>query len=336
MPTSYKSGAPQAAAPESPVIGGETPSNVRAVLRAANEFFLRAIENTTIGQHDNMITALIFTAIWTANVRHITQSSENFLYAGIGDVPPGAARRPVSVLAVASSLRMPYETVRRHAQGLIDAGECVRVDKRGLVVPSSVFDKPKYRIAVRDGYPLLLKFLSDLQVCAFDFSPYHRVLPQTVPTPPPGALPSNIRTILRTTTELVLRGVDTLGRFHNDDFLRGIVFSAVWMANVHHITASSETLDYGGLDALPPDEMRRPVTVGAIATALHLPYETTRRYAQKLVADGRLTRNANKELLASREQMATPDQFAGVKQTYANVARFVSELHRAGFDFRGY
>jgi hypothetical protein len=336
MRISHKDGEPPAAVMEAPATGSDTLSNIRAVVRATNEFFLRTIDTMTVGQHDNMITALIFTAIWTANVRHITQGGENTLYGGIDDVPPDGIRRPVSVMAVANSLRMPYETVRRHAQALIEAGECVRVDKRGLVVPSAVFDKPKYRVAIRDGYPLLLKFLSDLKVCAFDFAPYRRVLPQTVTAPPPGALPANMRAILRPAMELLLRGVDLLGHAHNDDFLRAVVFSAVWSANVRHLANSGEALEYGGLDALPPDEVRRPVTVSTIAATLHLPYETTRRYVQKLVADGLLTRTANKELVARREQLATPEHFTTVRQTSANVVRFLSDMHRAGFDFQKY
>jgi DNA-binding transcriptional ArsR family regulator len=53
-----------------------------------------------------------------------------------GAAPP---RRPISVYAVSKTLALPYETVRRTANQLIEAGWAVRAGDRGLFVPAPIW-----------------------------------------------------------------------------------------------------------------------------------------------------------------------------------------------------
>ena len=66
-----------------------------------------------------------------------------------------------SVLAISRSLRLPYETIRRHAEALVEAGVCVRVGRRGLLVPASFYQSiPEGTLLV---YRLTMDFLAELR-----------------------------------------------------------------------------------------------------------------------------------------------------------------------------
>ncbi|HEY4942390.1 MAG TPA: hypothetical protein VII56_13265 [Rhizomicrobium sp.] len=314
----------------------DPPPNVRAILRVGADFFLRSIDSMARMANDDLILALVYTAMWTANVKHITNSSANIAYGHLEQVPPDAARAPVSAMALSNSLRMPYETVRRYVHTLLKAGLCVRIGHKGYIVPAEVLLRQAQRQVILENLPSLLRFLSDLKRADFNFEPYHRVLPTTVPMPPAGETPSNIRSLLRAGTELIMRGIDMLGRLRGDNLLDGLVFTALWTANVQHITNSPENLKYGGLRELPPDELRRPVTVHALASALRIPYETLRRTANKLVRQDVAVRIGNKGLIVPRLQLAKVESYDTVRRSYGSIVRAVADLHRAGFDFREY
>ncbi len=310
----------------------QDPPNVRAVARVASDFFLRTMDGMVRDAQGDLIRAIVFTAMWSANVRHITRSPANGEYSGRDAIAPDALRLPVSVTALASSLRIPYETVRRHVRRLHEQGTCVHVGRAGYIVPAAVHGQASRIARLDEAWASLAKLLGDLRRSAFDFSPYRGVLPNTVAMPPPGKAPRNIRALLRVGAEVFLRGVDTLGMQHDDNFLDALVYTAVWTANVRHITGSSANLAFGGLAQLPPDSARRPVTVHALAGGLGLPYETVRRSANRLVANGTALRKGGKGLIVPRAQMMRPECYRGIQQAHAHVVRLVGDLHRAGLD----
>lgn len=82
----------------------------------------------------DLIKGLVFTGIWAANVKHVTNSAP----AAHRSILPDHYRLPVSARAISDSLRLPYETVRRHADALVKEGRCARVGRQGLMVPESV------------------------------------------------------------------------------------------------------------------------------------------------------------------------------------------------------
>jgi len=170
----------------------------------------------------------------------------------------------------------------------------------------------------------------------FDFAPYRRHLTNTVPLAASGEMPANGRALLRVSMELIMRGVDTIGHLHGGDFLSGMITTAIWTANVRHITCSGDNLKYGGMNQLPPDELRRPVTVNAIAGSLRLPYETTRRYVSGLVRSGRAVRIDGEGVIIPKAQFVRPEYYDAARQSYGHVVQMVADLHRAGFDFRSY
>ena len=120
------------------------------IVRLLIAVLLRALKTTSGFWEDNIVTGLVFNAIWTANIKHITNTD----MVSVRAIIPDSERKPVSVLAVANSLRVPYETTRRHANDLVRRGACVRVGSEGLIVPSefhrgaAAMTRAVYEIAV--------------------------------------------------------------------------------------------------------------------------------------------------------------------------------------------
>jgi hypothetical protein len=107
----------------------------------------------------DLVTGLVYTAIWTANVRHVTNTPA----AGGRDILEDSQRLPVSVLAISNALRLPYETVRRHADSLLKEGRCIRIGRRGLVAPSSYHRQRANVEAMVAGYHIVMTFLAELR-----------------------------------------------------------------------------------------------------------------------------------------------------------------------------
>jgi hypothetical protein len=72
------------------------------------------------------------------------------------------------------------------------------------------------------------------------------------------------------------------------DVIDGLLIAAISQANVAQITRSPDLqLRYATVEAVPPDEIRRPVSINAVATSLHIPFETARRRIAALAKSGR-------------------------------------------------
>lgn len=106
----------------------------------------------------DLMTGLVFTAIRAANVKHITNTAPG----ANRDILPDSDRRPVSMMAISNSMKLPYETVRRHTGKLMRQGKCVRVGRNGMVVPAAAFR----RMTLESGtvVQLVLGFMDDLRV----------------------------------------------------------------------------------------------------------------------------------------------------------------------------
>ena len=116
---------------------------VRAAVRLSNEHFLRSIRMLSELSKGELVTAIVHRAISAGNVGYLDQNPDGDHYASMDSAPPDRLRRPVSILAVAGTLGLPYETTRRHVQKLLKAGWCKRV-KGGVIAPASVFDRKQY------------------------------------------------------------------------------------------------------------------------------------------------------------------------------------------------
>ena len=157
----------------------------RLVARILSQFFLRQWEIIAKMADGDLHKALVFSAIVSANVQHISHTSvESHDYSSLENAPPDEARRPVSTHALAQSLGLPYETTRRNVNKLIESGACVRVPGQGLVVTTSYLMSPQNIGNMIQCLTALQWFLASLRRAGFDLNALGDQGAANLPQPP--------------------------------------------------------------------------------------------------------------------------------------------------------
>ena len=141
----------------------------RLVSRVTADFFLRYADLMAQRFDGSFQRGIIFLAVVQANVAHLGHLSDDSLrYANIESPPPDSLRRPAPINAIANSLSLPYETVRRHVHGLIKDGYCVKVRGKGVIVPSRVLESEENLQSLRRSYEYLRGMLAILRRAGVD------------------------------------------------------------------------------------------------------------------------------------------------------------------------
>ena len=127
------------------------------------------------------------------------------------------------------------------------------------------------------------------------------------PTSP--AVPTRI--IVRAACDFLLAGLAE-GVRNYGSLRRAVFMTAIVVANVQHITRSAaRTWRYGGLDEIPPDSERRPISILSLSQSLRKPFETTRAHVNALVDDGLCIKTAKGVIVPSEvllsEKIAASD-----------------------------
>lgn len=120
---------------------------------------------------------------------------------------------------------------------------------------------------------------------------------------------------VRLAGEFFVRGVEIVARAHGGDLLRGIIFTAIAVANGEAAPAA------GGGE-------RRPVSVMSIAHSIGVPYETTRRYVNMLVADNMCVRDGRRGVFIPAHALLTPEMETAYRESYASFNRLATALKR--------
>jgi len=129
----------RALAPDQDRTGAASADDVAIAARLAGEFFVRGVEIVARAHGGDLLRGIIFTAIAVAN-------SESAPVTG------GGERRPVSVMAIAHSIGVPYETTRRYVNLLVNEGICVREGRRGVLIADHAFLAPEMVTAYRETF----------------------------------------------------------------------------------------------------------------------------------------------------------------------------------------
>ena len=314
----------------------EVDRRIVAVAAAGVASFLRMIATTSHMAQGDIVKGLVFHAIWTGNVRHITYSPDNLKFGHIDDTLPDDMIRPVSVMSVASGLRIPYETARRHAQTLVDEGRLIRMP-RGMVVPREEYNAHLRPEVICAEAPSFLLLFSDLKHAGFDFTPFHRRLESTQAIADDLKDTPNFRALVRVGCEFFLRCLDGLADIRDNNLISGLVYLGIWQgdARMHgrharRIAAGAPTYRVG---------RQEPVALRVVAEALEIPYETVRRHANALRREHRIQRatmGETKGYYLAANELKHPQVMAGLRAMNRHVLRLISDLHRAGFDFSIY
>lgn len=297
------------------------PSTLRLTLRAANDFVLELVR---IGRGRRDFTdALILAAVFQANVAPMRGDLRlQQKYATFYAPPPENVRRPVSVSAVAASLSLPFETVRRRvarltAEGLLD------VSRRGVIFSMRALRSSAHRIALEQNFEtvraLYLRLKRAGVMDAMGLPPARTDIAD--PAAPP------LRIAARLSADYVLRMVELLTA-GGGDATNGFILMAVVRANTRDVPDRMRGADPEGAGLLD-DALRRPARPADIARELGLSQETTRRRLAQLVASGRcMARDGG--VVVPQSVLARPPIAEAMRLNYVNLARMFAGLAELG------
>src|ERR1051325_4220081 len=138
-------------------------------------------------------------------------------------------RKAIGVRELSRKLGMPYETARRHAQVLVRSGKCVS-SARGLAVPATVLRSRVITTFMRGIYVNAVRQLVDLRrvgVIAF---------PSASRQPPSSGPLTKEQTVIAVAgLGLLVAGMRLMRDFWAGDPVKGLVYTAIWTANVKHV-----------------------------------------------------------------------------------------------------
>lgn len=263
---------------------------MRAAGRLSNAFLLDLVKLGGFGR--DVIDGVLLTAISQANLLPITRDPAlQQQYATLDQPPPDALRRPVSISAVANSLRIPFETARRRIAAMAKV-DIVRTSSRGVVIPQSPMDSPLYRMLSTTHYERVRALYVRARPLNLIASA-RRGPPIFSSNQPP------VRLVSRLSANFLLRLAEPLTEQIGD-----LVTALVLLDLIH---ANTEHLNDEAFAALPvsengylPDAERRPVRIAVLSDRLGIPPETVRRRLNSLVTSGRCERHDDGFLIPGR------------------------------------
>lgn len=141
------------------------------------------------------------------------------------------------------------------------------------------------------------------------------------------------RLALRAATGFLLHSIDLMSRVVGGDILRGVIFMAIVDANVRHIRPGDVvSQSYSEAADQMPDDLRRPISVHALALELDIPYETTRRHVNALIAEGFCAR-AETGIVVPGAVIARDQMSMALRRNFENLRRLVNDLREGGVEF---
>ncbi len=290
----------------------------RQVVRLCGVHTLATMRIATDAIDQDLISTMMFMTISRDNVRDVTiQSQTSGAYAGLDEIPPDHLRRPVTVYALAKELGLPYETARRHANKLVAAGLAERAEE-GLVIPAEVYGREGMLRSVELNWQETLRFMQALAAYGVRAEPAA------------GAAAADVRRqVLRVSVEFLLESLAMLMSGMDVDFLGALICIAITRGNTQHLT-EDPSVPYAGLAEVPPDDLRRPVSVYHLAKSLRLPYETTRRHVGQLEAATYLERAPGGGLIVPMRVLAMPSLMSGVETNWQATMGYLTALAQLG------
>ena len=112
-------------------------------MQMAADLFLR-MTSGLLDVFGDVLNGVVFLAIARANVHHLPAWAKMDGTSEDG-VFQDSERRPISVLRIADSLGLSYETVRRRVNQLVADGYCHRVGRNGVVVSADIVRRSEFK-----------------------------------------------------------------------------------------------------------------------------------------------------------------------------------------------
>lgn len=281
---------------------------VRASLR-----YIRDTAQISRGDGD-LLDPLIFTAILDANMAPVNRDAELQVIYG-GDISaPDHLRRPVSINAVAQSLRLPFETVRRRVSGMAKRGACIQ-DPRGVIVPNAAVMSPAYVAIQRARYDRARRFYQVLK--EIGALPSDGTADPSAPTAQP-----LVRAANRALSAYMLRASSDLIAL-TGDALSSLILLELTLANTEAVATS----DLPAWGADPAGGLATPVRIARLSRSLRFSPETTRRHLLELERAG-FCRRTTQGLVAVAPPASWPELARLTAANLANLHRLFAALRQ--------
>lgn len=233
------------------------------VMRLAGRLVLDHVTVARFGF--DLVDALVLMTITQANVEQITRDSElQRLYATYDQLPPDEMRRPISVNAVAQSLGIPFETVRRRVVKMSLLG-ILKSSSQGVITPSPMVLNRRHRLALESAYSRACSLHEDMD---------RKGLGEAYDAATVWQGPEPLRLVARVSADYLLRLVHLL-MSETGDTLAATVWLAIFCDNV--------AVDGRGTARGIPG-VQKPMSMAALSRRLRLSNETVRRRVASLVA----------------------------------------------------
>jgi hypothetical protein len=290
---------------------------LRVAGRLANAFTLDLVK---LGDHRRDVAdALLRAAIVHSNLAHLIRDPVfQRRFATVDQDPPDAMRRPATINAIATSLRLPFETVRRRVLGLVETGVCA-LSSGGVIVPQAASSSPPYRAALAAQHGKLEGL-------------YRRLRAIGALAPPPAVEPwagdPPVRLAGRLVVEYVLRFTDPVLKQIRDP-VTSLTLLEIILANTEDLPDGEGGGDGTDVAAFVPDSRRAPVTVTALEARLGVAHETLRRHVGRLREIG-LCRAVEGGYIVPAEALARPEVLRFAVHNYANLVRMFGALGEFG------
>jgi hypothetical protein len=221
-----------------------------------------------------------------------------------------------SINSLAESLSRPFETVRRHVLGMIDAGICSRTEDGIILSP----------MAAREG-----DIIGYFQGQASLFQQLVCNLAENDIALPLAESRSDDQLKLRLKAALDICLVALENNEHGN-WYELILHGALIHENGLNVMDSRDlACEYG--DKIIPDELRLPVKIRAISTAYGMPYATVRRHVDTMLSVGRLYKRRSGYIL-NTEWTAGDARIDMSDQTVQYLLRQFRTLAASGVELR--
>jgi DNA-binding IscR family transcriptional regulator len=150
----------------------------------------------------------------------------------------------------------------------------------------------------------------------------------------PGSRPSADvrRHVVRLSGDQLLMTARLVSEAVDADMVTASIFLAISRANTRQIGLESQrTYAYSALEDIPPDDLRLPVSVYAVAREINIPYETARRHVAKLIEAGLCVKTGD-GLLIPREIYLRPALLKAAEETWRQALGFLRDLAAVGVE----
>jgi DNA-binding Lrp family transcriptional regulator len=264
----------------------------------------------------DVLGPLIEAAVFEANVADFVEGHHRAgaLWALAGPVP-AEAMRPASVNAVAASLRLPFETVRRRVAALVGDGRLVR-DRDGLGVAPEWLVRPAALELSRRRCARLQRIHRDI---------LERLGPAALELPPAPAAPAEPPLLLtdHLANGYMLRAAELVTAELGDPFV-GFVLLNLVRANIRHLPLEDSGFARASVAA------RRPARPSPLAKTLGVAPETLRRHVRRLETAGYLVRTADGGMLLDEQLFRSRLAHVLIGVGVASIRRILGEMAQAG------